>query len=243
MSGATPELSLILPAFNAAGFLERSLAVLEAQRRDWPASEVVLVDDGSADRTGELLDRRAADWLRCLRLSRNQGKGAAVRAGMLAARGRFRIFTDADLPYDLDGLPNMLAALDRGADLVIGARDLESSRFFVPRSRARRIASFLFTALVRRLVGGVADTQCGLKGFRAPAAERLFGWARIDGFAFDVELLYLAHKLELAIERIPVLQVRNEPSTISPARSARMLWDVLVVPVRYHFGGYGLPAV
>jgi dolichyl-phosphate beta-glucosyltransferase len=183
------------------------------------------------------------EGVRSLRLPRNLGKGAAVRAGMLAAGGRFRTFMDADLPYELEAVARILNYLDQKKfDVVIGARDLPGSRFEVRPTRPRRIASQLFTLLVSRWVmTGVVDTQCGLKGFRAAAAERLFRLAVVNGFAFDVEVLYLACKLGLGIQRIPIRQVRNEPSTISlPLGSARMLWDVLLVPLRYHGGGYDL---
>jgi dolichyl-phosphate beta-glucosyltransferase len=165
---------------------------------------------------------------------------------MLAARGRFRFFSDADLPYELEAIDRMLDYLQRKEfDLVIGARDLPGSRFEVRPTPPRRIASRLFTVLISRLVvTGVVDTQCGLKGFRAAAADRLFRLGVVDGFAFDVELLYLAYKLNLDIKRVAVRQVRNEPSTISlPLGSLRMLWDVLLLPLRYHGGGYDLPAV
>jgi len=241
MPSATPQLSLILPVYNGAGYLSGSLQALLSRQPSWPSSELLVVDDGSADVTGVITAEFQDAGVRCLRLPRNRGKGGAVRAGMLAARGRFRIFTDADLPYELEAIERILDYLDRKEfDVVIGARDLPGSRFEVRPTLARRIASQVFTLLVSRLVvTGVVDTQCGLKGFRSEAAEKLFRLARVNGFAFDVELLYLAYKLNFDIKRIPVRQVRNQPSTISlPLRSVRMLWDVLALPLRYHGGGY-----
>jgi dolichyl-phosphate beta-glucosyltransferase len=246
MPAELPVLSLILPAYNAAGYLARSLQALLERRPSWPSSELLVVDDGSTDATAAIAAQYQRAGVVCLRLPRNRGKGGAVRTGMLAARGRFRIFTDADLPYELEAIERVLDYLDRKEfDLVIGGRDLPGSRFAVRPTRPRRIASALFTLLISRLVvTGVVDTQCGLKGLRAAAAERLFRLARVDGFAFDVELLYLAYKHNLDIKRIPVQQVRNAPSTLSlPLSSVRMLWDVLLLPLRYHSGGYDLPSL
>jgi dolichyl-phosphate beta-glucosyltransferase len=243
MPDTAPQLSIILPAYNAAEFLRSSLLLLREHRARWPPSEVIVVDDGSRDRTAEVAAEFAGDGVSCLRLSPNAGKGGAVRAGMLHAKGAYRIFMDADIPYELDAVDVMLRYLDvKEFDLVIGSRDLPGSRFVVHLSGPRRLASALFTAFVSRLtVTGVVDTQCGLKGFRAAAAERLFRLSVLNGFIFDVEILYLAFKLNLDVKRVPVRQVRNEPSTISlPWHSAKMLLDLLGIPLRYYRGGYDL---
>jgi glycosyltransferase involved in cell wall biosynthesis len=240
---AAPLLSIVLPSYNAAGFLRTSLSMLCAQRERWPASEIVVVDDGSRDDTARVAAGFLDAGVACLRLPRNAGKGAAVRAGMLQARGAYRIFMDCDVPYDLQAVDTMLRYLDvKEFDVVIGSRDLPGSHFVVPLSGPRRIASAIFTSFVSRFaVTGISDTQCGLKGFRAAAAERLFRLSVVDGFIFDVEVLYLAYKLNLDVKRIPVRQVRNEASTISlPWHSAGMLLDLLGIPLRFYRGGYDL---
>jgi dolichyl-phosphate beta-glucosyltransferase len=238
---APPVLSLVLPAYNAARYLGSSLAVLQEHRRRWPASEVLVVDDGSRDDTARVAEEQAGDGIRCLKLPKNVGKGGAVRAGMLAAKGDYRIFMDADVPYELEAVDTMLRYLDfKEFDVTIGSRHVPGSHFDVRLSWPRRLSSLLFTTFVSRMVvGGMVDTQCGIKGFRAAAAERLFSMSVINGFAFDVEILYLAFKLTLDIKRVPVRQVRDEPSTISLSRqSVKMLVDVLRVPARYYRGGY-----
>src|SRR5262249_41843514 len=106
-----PLLSLVLPAYNASAFLAASLELLNEARRRWPPSEVIVVDDGSSDDTRAVAERFAAEGITCLRLPRNRGKGAAVRAGMRAARGAFRVFSDADLPYDLASVDTILRYL------------------------------------------------------------------------------------------------------------------------------------
>jgi dolichyl-phosphate beta-glucosyltransferase len=242
MTQAAPRLSIVLPAYNAAAFLRRSLELLREQRPHWPASEVIVVDDGSRDGTAAVAEEFAAEGVVCLK-QENTGKGGAVRTGMLAARGEFRIFIDADLPYDLSVVDVMLRYLDlKEFDVVIGSRHVPGAQFDVALSWPRRLASALFTTAVSRIVvGGMVDTQCGIKGFRAAAAERLFRLSVLNGFTFDVELLYLTHKLNLDLKRIPVRQVRNEPSTISLSRqSVKMLLDLVGIPLRYYRGGYKL---
>lgn len=243
MPAESVTLSLILPAYNAAGFLRSSLQLLNQHRSRWPASEVIVVDDGSPDRTAEVAAEFADSGVTCLRLPQNRGKGGAVRAGMLAAKGPYRIFMDADIPYELDAVDTILRYLDfKEFDVVIGSRELPGAHFEVRLPLLRRISSAVFTLFVTRvMVTGVADTQCGLKGFRAAAAEQLFRRSVLDSFTFDVELLYLAYKLNLDVKRIPVRQVRDEPSTIRLSRHApRMVVDLLGIPLRFYRGGYHL---
>jgi dolichyl-phosphate beta-glucosyltransferase len=243
MTDTSIPLSVILPAYNAAGFIRQSLLLLREHRKRWPVSEVIVADDGSTDQTAQIAEEFAADGVRCLRLPQNKGKGGAVRAGMLAARGQYRIFMDADIPYELDAVERILRYLDfKEFDLVIGSRHVPGAHFDVKLPWQRKIASAVFTAFVTRLmVTGVVDTQCGIKGFRAEAAERLFNLSVLNSFTFDVEILYLAFKLNLDVKRIPVRQVRDEPSTIRLSRhTAKMVTDLVSIPLRFYRGGYDL---
>jgi dolichyl-phosphate beta-glucosyltransferase len=221
MTEDVPYLSVVLPAFRASEVLARNVPVLVAFLNSMAVTyEIVVVDDGSGDggRT-----REVCEHLRCryLEQPRNLGKGAAVRAGMLAATGRYRIYTDADIPFDVEVIQLMLRYLDfKEFDVVAGDRTLQGSRYFTEVSLLRRIASAICSTLVGRfLAGGWFDTQCGIKGFRAEAAIDLFGVSRINRFAIDVELLYVSLKRHYDIKRLPVTLRTNDTSSV------RMLVD------------------
>jgi dolichyl-phosphate beta-glucosyltransferase len=236
---ANCDLTLVVPCYNERNRLPRTLDSLGAALDAWNIDyRVLVVDDGSTDGTPDLVDGYGRRFS-ALRLPVNRGKGGAVRAGMLAAGGRIVAFTDADLPYQLESLRagyERLASTD--ADAAFGSRVLadasptEAGRR-VKSPLLRRAAGGVFRALVRRLVTApVTDTQCGLKMFRREAARRVFSQATIDGFAFDVEVIYLANRLKLRWSEIPVVLVNEGESTVSLRRHgpamlrdlARLAW-------------------
>jgi dolichyl-phosphate beta-glucosyltransferase len=218
--------SLVIPAWNSRPYLDANvrsaLAFLAEHGID---GEVIVADDGSTDGTAD--DITPGPDVRVLRLP-HRGKGAALRAGMLAATGRIRAFTDADVPYGLDPLPLAIACItDRRFHAVVGDRTLPGSAYD-PAGPLRRlvsdVASFVFRTLV---TGGIYDTQCGFKAFRGDVAQELFRLTRIDGFAIDVELIYLVLKHRLDLKRIPVRLQRNAPSSVHVIRdSIRAVRDV-----------------
>jgi dolichyl-phosphate beta-glucosyltransferase len=236
------DLSVIIPVYKSADFIEKNLVTLDAFLKGLSLSyELICVDDASPDRSSEIMKGLALPSLKIFRQGKNTGKGGAVRRGMLEACGAFRIFTDADLPYELDAFETALKYLDfKEFDLVIGDRTNPKS-FFVERKRdLRKIISSLYTLFVSRMVvTGVKDTQCGFKGFRADAAEKLFGMAKISSFAFDVELLYLSYKLNLDMKRIPVKLVNDQSSTVNLFRDpVIMARDLFVIIASYYAGRY-----
>lgn len=242
----TPRLSLVLPCYNGAGYIEAAVRKLFAWLEATPGfagtTEVIVVDDGSSDDTPGVVQRTGLP-LRFLRLERNRGKGAAVRQGMLEARGRFRIFMDSDLPFELGAIERMLRYLDfKEFHICIGSRTARGGSYRVDETGLRRLTSSLFAELVgRMIVTGVRDTQCGFKGFRSEVAEYLFRQARVDRFAFDVELLYLAFKNGFDVKTIPVQVVTDTPSTLRVTRDGlSMLIEVMKLPLRYHRGEYRL---
>jgi len=218
-------LTIVLPCYQEADrlptALERYLAHFSAGVR---GVELLVVDDGSTDQTLAVAEAIAARdrRVRVLRCPTHRGKGFAVRTGMLAGRGDRLVFTDADASYGPDQVERVLRALD-GAPVAIGRRgDLETSGPVL-----RRLASRVFNQAMRRLLGlPFRDTQCGLKGFRRDAARELFGRTRVDGFAFDAEVLFLARRLGLTVAEVPVSAELREGSKVRLAVDAlRMLRD------------------
>ena len=227
----TPRWSVVIPAFNEAQrlppFLERVVAYFEG--RDEPY-EVIVVDDGSTDGTAELVEARDLAMVKVLRLKPNAGKGAAVRAGMLAARGAYRVFADADGATPIEELKRLEPLLVAGADVVIGSRVLVDPGVAVTARPHRVAAGRFFNWLVARLgLTGIADSQCGFKAFTAPAAARLFEALSTRGFGFDVELLLLARAAGCRIVEVPVNWADQAGSKIGVLRHGPgMLWQIVL---------------
>lgn len=239
-----PALSLVVPAYDEGARLERTFAGIRAWRSQPPCApvEVVLVDDGSRDDTLARFRAFAASEPDVLVVANeHRGKGYAVRSGVLAASGERILFSDADLSAPLSEARHLLAALEGGADVAIGSREVAgSSREREPGYRhllGRGFNWFVQAALVP----GVQDTQCGFKMFRREAAQDVFqrlrrygeDAPRIEGpmvTAFDVEVLYLARRLGYRIAEVPVHWIHAEGSKVRPLVDAlRMARDVVQV--------------
>ncbi len=235
MSGA-PFLSLVIPAYNEAQRLEASLRALREHLASANVShEVVLVVERSSDGTLELA-RRLTEGQAAFRVIGNEkqlGKGHAVRTGMLAAHGEITFFMDADLSTPLEEIATFLAFFDAHAevDVLIGNRAHAQSEILKRQSIVRRKMGQTFNAVLRAIVGiRIADTQCGFKAFRRAAREAIFSRQKLDGFAFDVEVLLLAEKLGCRVADLPVQWRNAEGSKVHMIRdSFRMLRDALRV--------------
>jgi dolichyl-phosphate beta-glucosyltransferase len=201
------ELSLIIPAFNESQRIGLTLQRVHQFLAARPASfEIIVVDDGSTDNTVALVTALAGELpgLRVLCSPVNRGKGHAVRLGMRAARGRIRVFSDADGSTPIDELEPLLQALAAGADIAIGSRYLAASRVTRPQPWCRRVWSRVVNRVVQRvLLPGVADTHCGFKAFTAAAAHT-FAACTVDGWSFDLEVLARARTQGLRIQEVPV---------------------------------------
>jgi dolichyl-phosphate beta-glucosyltransferase len=207
-------LSVVVPAYREAARLPRSLERLPKELDDagrappgFALQEIVVVDDGSDDDTSAVV-RRAAETdarIRLLRFDPNGGKGRAVREGARAAAGDWILVTDADLSTPPADVRVLLAAARAGAPVAIGSRRVPGARVEVRQPFHREVLGLLFRGLRHLLVlGGIRDTQCGFKLFRADAARALFAEAREDGFVYDVEVLWLARRRGIAVAEVPV---------------------------------------
>lgn len=230
-----PFLSVIVPAYNEQARISASLAklagYLSRQSYSW---EVVVVDDGSSDATAAIVREWTArhPGFRLEAIS-HAGKGAAVRHGMLSARGAQRFMCDADLAMPPEYLDAFTGTIGRGWDIAIASRQMAGARR-VGESRLRYFLSRLFNRLVRLLVvREFSDTQCGFKCFSAGAAEVLFSRQRTTGWSFDVELLYLARELNMRVAEIPIACHHDRTGVVRALSMAlAMLWGITVLKWR-----------
>lgn len=246
-SGQTdpPKYSIVVPAYNESArigaTLEQILKHVEAQQ--WKA-EVLVVDDGSRDNTLTIAGGFAAAHraVRILKNPGNQGKGYAVRNGMLQAQGKILLFTDADLSSPISEADKLFSALEAGADVAIGSRWLDPSLQFQRQSLKRQVLSRLYNWFLRMvLLFPYRDTQCGFKAFTRAAAEKIFPRQRITRWGFDPEILYLAHRLRLKVAEIPVAWGHEEGSQIHVWRDGvRMAWDAIKIRGYALMGRYRL---
>jgi glycosyltransferase involved in cell wall biosynthesis len=223
--------SIIIPAYNERERIGQTLErVLECiERRAWDA-EVLVVDDGSTDGTLEIVDSfmERDSRVNLLRNPSNRGKGYSVRNGLLQALGDVVMFTDADLSAPIDEAERLFDAIRDGADVAIGSRWLDRRRQTTHQPLYRRFFGRCFNAVTRVVMGlPYADTQCGFKAFRRPAAQIIFRLQRIERWGFDPEILFIARRLHFRVKEVPVTWGHDERSKISYLRDgAKMLEDM-----------------
>jgi glycosyltransferase involved in cell wall biosynthesis len=238
------ELSIVIPAFNEQDRLAESLTKIREYAKGRSLRfEVLVVDDGSTDGTAKLVERTRCGFpeLRLIANSRNRGKGASVRQGMLEAQGEIALFTDADLSAPIGEADKLLAAIRDGAyDGAIGSRAVDRSLIEVHQSRFRESAGIIFNFIVRWGLGlPFQDTQCGFKAFRMEKARAIFELQRTEGFGFDPEILFVAQKRRLRIAEIPVHWAHNPATKVHVfGDSIRMLMDLLVIRWNAMLGRY-----
>lgn len=232
MSANEAFLSIVIPAYNEEARLPQALERIAtyATARAWPI-ELLVVDDGSRDRTAAIAEQAARQWpaLHVLANPGNRGKGYSVRNGMLHATGKIALFTDADLSAPIEEADHLVKALEAGNDVAIGSRGLRPELIEVHQSWMRETAGKTFNLLVRLIAGlPFRDTQCGFKAFRIEAARAIFSRQQTEGFGFDVEILYLAHKLGYRVAEVPVRWSHSEGTKLSVfGDSIRMFTDLL----------------
>ncbi|MBV8961312.1 MAG: glycosyltransferase [Actinobacteria bacterium] len=241
--GAPPgdvRLSVVIPAYGEAFNIGAVITRLRQELAPAGHVEVIVVDDGSKDGTADAARAGGADQV--IAQPVNRGKGAAVRAGMLVARGRTVAFTDADLAYPPVQLLELLAQVEAGWDMVVGSRRHVDTSTLVKARRLREMSGRLFNAFTLLvLLGQYRDTQCGIKAFRSDVARLLFGHATIDRFAFDVELFHLAERYRLSLTEVPVTLANTTASTVRVGPDAvRMILDLFRIRRAGSRGDYEL---
>jgi dolichyl-phosphate beta-glucosyltransferase len=241
-------LSVVIPAYNEAERIGPTLEKIMAYLQRQPfQSELIVVSDGSTDGTENVAWQVLGNYEGTALIGNgvNRGKGFSVHRGMLEARGNFILFCDADLSTPIEDVERLLAALEEGADIAIGSRGLAASDIRVRQPYWREAMGRIFNWFVQRVaVPGIQDTQCGFKCFPRHVARTVFPRQRLDGFGFDVEILFVSRLLGYRIAEVPVTW-RNHPlSKVHPIRdSASMLLDLLRIRSNHRRQLYGVARV
>lgn len=245
MTRTNIDLSVIIPAYNEAERIGKTLERLHGYLAPLGlAYEILVVDDGSTDTTGDIVRQMTPQIARLQIIDRplNRGKGFTVREGMLRASGNIRLFADADNSTDIAHFDQMRPLFDQGHDLVIASRnanDAEQACQAVSQAWYKRLIGQLGNQIVQLLaVPGIWDTQCGFKAFRAEAAERIFSQATIEGWGFDIEVLALARALQYKIGIIPAHWINDDRSHVRLADYWRVLADTFTVRRNFVAGRY-----
>ena len=211
------QLSIVFPAFNEEERILNSLSITRTYcAANFVDYEVIVVDDGSNDNTAKIVTELARQWpnLRLVKLPQNRGKGAATREGILAAKLPWILCSDVDLSTPIQDIEKLLSATHQ-APVVIGSRSIEGAHIARRQPWYRVLMGRVFNIFVRlNGVPGYLDTQCGFKLYRRDAARAIFEKTTLDGFAFDVEALLLAHKLGLRVIEVPVVWINDERSKV-----------------------------
>ncbi|MBI2577414.1 MAG: glycosyltransferase family 2 protein [Candidatus Wildermuthbacteria bacterium] len=237
-------LSVIIPSYNEEKRLPKTLkAVDEYLKKQDYDYEILVVNDGSKDKTADVVHEFGASIknLRFVDNKKNHGKGYVVRQGMLEAKGKYRVFMDADNSTSVDHVGLMWPLFGQGKDIVIGSRDLKESVIPVRQPWWRERLGDIFNLIVQFTSGlwGMWDTQCGFKGFTEKSAVDVFSGAVVDRWAFDVELLVIAKKRGYSIAEIPVTWINDASSKVTLKGMIRMLFEVLQIRLNSMRGMYG----
>lgn len=234
-----PVLSIVIPVFNEEQRIGSTLnAITDYLRRQPYSYELLLVDDGSIDQTPQICQDFVENhgWAALLTHPENHGKGCAVRTGVLNAQGEYILVCDADLATPIEELGNFWRLIEEGADIVIASRPLPESRLVQRQPWYRELAGRAFNIVVRLIaMPGIHDTQCGFKLFCRAPAQAVFSQCTLNGFAFDIEVLYLARKLGFQIKEAPVRWFHKQGSKIRVLKDGlSMLLDLGKILIRHH---------
>ena len=240
-----PEISIVIPAYNEESRLPKYLdSILTYFAHKDISCEIIVVDDGSTDSTAAVVERfmKQNSNVKLVRLPNNHGKGYSVKTGMLQASGKLRLFTDADGATPINELERLLVAIKQGADVSVASRALHDALCTVSARLHRKIIGTIFNYIVRALtVKGIHDTQCGFKLFTAESANIIFPLQRINGFGFDVELIFICNKKGYKIKEVPVNWAEVPKSKVKLFRdSIRMFIDIFKIRFNNSQGFYDI---
>jgi len=229
-------LSVVIPAYNEEKRIVKTLMKINEYLRKHPfISEIIIIDDGSTDRTisvvEDLLSR--VDNLKIIMNGANHGKGYSVKRGFLNAKGKFLLFSDADLSTPIEEIEKLLIMMEDGYDIVIGSRGLKESDIKIHQPWYREAMGKGFNLLVRLFtLKSFKDTQCGFKCFTREVALNICKRQKIERFSFDVEMLYIAQKLGYKIKEVPVQWYHSPPTKVKAIRdSFQMFIDLLRIRI------------
>ncbi len=227
-------LSVIIPAYNEEFRIKKILIDIDKYLRKQNYNyEIIVVNDGSKDKTIEVLETLKSRIvnLRLIDNKENKGKGYVVKQGMLQAKGQYRLFTDADNSTSIEQVKKMWPYFKQGYDVVIGSRDVQKAVVAVSQSWFRRLLGNIFNLIVQTICGlwGIWDTQCGFKGFNKRVVEDIFPKLTITGWAFDVEVLVLCKKAGYKIKEIPVRWINSFESKVELKGMIKMLFEVFKI--------------
>lgn len=237
-------LSVVIPAHNEEECIYQTLCKVQQYLvRHVQDYEIIVVEDGCEDLTHQEIERARRDGVRVKAIVNEQkcGKGHSVRKGVFAAQKKWILFLDADLSTTIDEVSKVMIKIQNGVDVIIGSREHPESDIAKPQGFCRRNMGRVFNVFVQIILfRGIRDTQCGFKCFRADLARKLFQTQTLEGFCFDVELLFLARMWGYRIEEIPVRWMNRDASKVGMFRdSVRMFRDLFLIRWRFWKGEYG----
>ncbi len=233
-------LSIIIPTYNEERRIEKTLrsvhSFLSAQKYTY---EIIVVDDGSKDKTREIIRNLSVPRLRLVCYEKNQGKGHAVKIGMLEAKGDYRLFMDADNSTSIEHLSLFIPYFSSGKDVVIGSRRINGSRITLRQSWFRELLGSAFRLLVKITIPlGVKDSQNGFKAFSKKATDVIFPLQTISGLAFDVEILALARKAGFQIQEVPIEWKNDNASSLSTKKMIASVFELGKIRLKLWSGTY-----
>ncbi len=237
-------LSVVIPAYNEENRIPDTLRAIDKYLRGVSYNyEIIVVSDGSKDRTGDLVREMKSEIanLKLIDNEENRGKGYVVRQGLSEAKGKIRLFTDADNSTSIDQVEKMFPWFEKGADIVIGSRDIEGAVLDPPQPFLRIFVGDVFNIMVQITVGlwGIWDTQCGFKALSDKAVEDIIPRCKIDRWAFDPEILKIGRRMGYKIKEVPVRWVNDPDSKVNFKGMVRMGIDLLRIRWNLIAGKYG----